>query len=98
MAAVLTAASLGHPYLLATLEREEFVPTRMPILAGETVRFTGEPVAPGTGNAAAVKQNVERLSSRHSAMNGVSSGQSSSTSPIATRPIWCNGIGIIVLG
>src|SRR5271155_5579832 len=45
VAAVLTAASLGHPYLLATLEREEFVPTRMPILAGETVRFTGEPVA-----------------------------------------------------
>jgi carbon-monoxide dehydrogenase large subunit len=45
VAAVLTAASLGHPYLLALLEREEFVPTRMPILAGETVRFTGEPVA-----------------------------------------------------
>jgi len=43
--AVLTAASLGHPYLLAMLEREEFVPTPMPILAGETVRFTGEPVA-----------------------------------------------------
>src|SRR5580693_4027542 len=45
VAAVLTAASLGHPYLLAMLEREEFVPTRMPILAGEMVRFTGEPVA-----------------------------------------------------
>ncbi|HEV2258676.1 MAG TPA: xanthine dehydrogenase family protein [Streptosporangiaceae bacterium] len=44
VAAVLTAASLGHPYLLAMLEREEFVPTRMPILAGETARFTGEPV------------------------------------------------------
>jgi aerobic carbon-monoxide dehydrogenase large subunit len=43
--AVLTAASLGHPGLLAILEREEFVPTRMPILAGDTVRFTGEPVA-----------------------------------------------------
>ncbi len=43
--AVLTAASLGHPGLLAMLEREEFVPTRMPILAGDTVRFTGEPVA-----------------------------------------------------
>jgi aerobic carbon-monoxide dehydrogenase large subunit len=42
---VLTAASLGHPYLLALLERDEFVPTRMPILAGETVRFVGEPVA-----------------------------------------------------
>jgi len=43
--AVLTAASLGHPGLLARLEREEFVPTWMPILAGDTVRFTGEPVA-----------------------------------------------------
>jgi len=42
---VVTAASLGHPYLLAMLEREEFTPTRMPILAGETVRFVGEPVA-----------------------------------------------------
>jgi len=45
VAAVVTAASLGHPYLLAMLEREEFRPTRMPILAGETVRFVGEPVA-----------------------------------------------------
>jgi aerobic carbon-monoxide dehydrogenase large subunit len=45
VAAVFTAASLGHPYLMATLEREEFVPTQMPILAGETVRFAGEPVA-----------------------------------------------------
>jgi aerobic carbon-monoxide dehydrogenase large subunit len=42
---VVTAASLGHPGLLAMLEREEFVPTRMPILADETVRFVGEPVA-----------------------------------------------------
>jgi aerobic carbon-monoxide dehydrogenase large subunit len=45
VAAVFTAASLGHPYLVATLERGEFVATRMPILAGETVRFAGEPVA-----------------------------------------------------
>jgi aerobic carbon-monoxide dehydrogenase large subunit len=43
--AVFTAASLGHPHLLALLERDEFVPTRMPILAGDTVRFVGEPVA-----------------------------------------------------
>jgi carbon-monoxide dehydrogenase large subunit len=43
--AVLTAASLGDPYLLALLERDEFVPTRMPILAGDKVRFVGEPVA-----------------------------------------------------
>jgi carbon-monoxide dehydrogenase large subunit len=42
---VVTAASLGDPYLLALLERDEFVPTRMPILAGDTVRFVGEPVA-----------------------------------------------------
>ncbi len=45
VAAVVTAASLGHPYLLAMLEREEFTPTRMPILAGDTARFVGEPVA-----------------------------------------------------
>jgi len=45
VAAVLTAASLGDPYLLAVLERDEFVPTRMPILAGDKVRFVGEPVA-----------------------------------------------------
>jgi carbon-monoxide dehydrogenase large subunit len=54
---VFTAASLGDPYLLALLERDEFVPTRMPILAGNAggtggtggtggkVRFVGEPVA-----------------------------------------------------
>ncbi len=45
VAAVFTAASLGHPYLLAMLDRDEFVPTRMPILAGDRVRFVGEPVA-----------------------------------------------------
>jgi carbon-monoxide dehydrogenase large subunit len=43
--AVFTAADLGHPYLLAMLERDEFIPTRIPILAGEVVRFVGEPVA-----------------------------------------------------
>jgi carbon-monoxide dehydrogenase large subunit len=42
---VFTAADLGDPYLLAMLERDEFVPTPMPILAGDRVRFTGEPVA-----------------------------------------------------
>jgi len=45
VAAVFTAKDLGDPYLLATLERDEFVPTRMPILAGDRVRFCGEPVA-----------------------------------------------------
>jgi carbon-monoxide dehydrogenase large subunit len=44
-AAVLTSADIGDPYLLAVLERDEFVPTRMPVLAGERVRFAGEPVA-----------------------------------------------------
>ncbi len=41
----LTADSLGRASLLALLEREEFVPTAMPILAGDRVRFVGEPVA-----------------------------------------------------
>jgi carbon-monoxide dehydrogenase large subunit len=44
---VFTADRLGRPYLLAMLERDEFVPTRMPILAadGDKARFVGEPVA-----------------------------------------------------
>jgi aerobic carbon-monoxide dehydrogenase large subunit len=45
VAAVFTAASLAEPYLLALLDREEFIPTRMPVLAGEVARFVGEPVA-----------------------------------------------------
>jgi aerobic carbon-monoxide dehydrogenase large subunit len=45
VAGVFTAASLGDPYLLATLDRDEFVPTPMPLLAGDQVRFAGEPVA-----------------------------------------------------
>jgi carbon-monoxide dehydrogenase large subunit len=43
--AAFTAAQLGHPYLLAVLDREEFTATRMPLLAGDQVRFVGEPVA-----------------------------------------------------
>ena len=43
--AAFTAADLGHPYLMAILERDEFTPTRMPVLAGDQVRFAGEPVA-----------------------------------------------------
>src|SRR5262249_26596183 len=35
----------GEPYLLAVLERDEFTPTRMPLLASGQVRFAGEPVA-----------------------------------------------------
>jgi carbon-monoxide dehydrogenase large subunit len=44
---VFTADRLGRPHLLAMLERDEFVPTQMPILAaaGDKVRFVGEPVA-----------------------------------------------------
>jgi carbon-monoxide dehydrogenase large subunit len=45
VAAVFTSADLGDPYLLATLERNEFVPAPMPLLAGDQVRFAGEPVA-----------------------------------------------------
>ena len=45
VSAAFTAADLGDPYLLATLERDEFVPTAMPLLAGDEVRFAGEPVA-----------------------------------------------------
>jgi len=45
VAAAFTAADLGDPFLLATLERDEFVPTPMPLLAGDRVRFAGEPVA-----------------------------------------------------
>ncbi len=43
--AAFTAAELGHPYLLAILERAEFTATRMPLLAGDQVRYVGEPVA-----------------------------------------------------
>ena len=43
--AAFAAADLGHPYLIAMLERDEFTPTRMPLLAGDQVRFAGEPVA-----------------------------------------------------
>src|SRR6185437_195335 len=44
VAAVLTAADLGRPFLRAVLERDEFVPTPMPMLADDEVRFAGEPV------------------------------------------------------
>ncbi|GAB3912845.1 hypothetical protein GCM10029964_121380 [Kibdelosporangium lantanae] len=42
---MLTSKDLGDPYLQAVLERDEFKPTRMPILASDRVRFVGEPVA-----------------------------------------------------
>lgn len=42
---VFTSADFGDPFLLAVLERDEFVPTRMPLLAGDRVRHVAEPVA-----------------------------------------------------
>ncbi len=42
--AVLTSADLGRPSLTAVLEREEFVPTTMPLLAIDRVRYAGEPI------------------------------------------------------
>src|SRR5262249_33852621 len=54
VAAVFTAADLGHPCLLATLERDEFVATAMPLLAGDQVRFAGEPVAVVIAEAASL--------------------------------------------
>ena len=38
-------ADLGQPSLLAVLERPEFVPTALPLLAIGQVRHVGEPVA-----------------------------------------------------
>ena len=43
--AACTAADLGDPALLAVLERPEFVPTALPLLAIGQVRHVGEPVA-----------------------------------------------------
>ncbi len=45
VAAAFTAADLGDPALLAVLERPEFVPTPLPLLAIGQVRHVGEPVA-----------------------------------------------------
>ena len=45
VAAACTAADLGQPSLLAVLERPEFVPTPLPLLAIGQVRHVGEPVA-----------------------------------------------------
>ncbi|TCP57040.1 carbon-monoxide dehydrogenase large subunit [Tamaricihabitans halophyticus] len=42
---VCTAAELGSAGLCAALERDEFVPTTMPLLAADQVRYAGEPVA-----------------------------------------------------
>ena len=41
---VVTSADLGHPGLVAALEREEFVETTMPLLAHDRVRYAGEPI------------------------------------------------------
>ncbi len=42
--AVITSEDLGHPALTAVLERAEFVPTAMPLLAHDRVRYVGEPI------------------------------------------------------
>ena len=63
--AAFTAADLDHPALLAVLERPEFVPTELPLLAGGQVRHVGEPVAvvvaddPYTAEDAAELVNVD---------------------------------------
>ncbi len=41
---VFTSEDLGHPELVAALERPEFVATSMPLLARDRVRYAGEPV------------------------------------------------------
>ena len=61
VAAVFTSADLGDPFLLATLERDEFVPTRMPLLAGEQVRFAGEPVAMAVAADAYLAEDAAEL-------------------------------------
>ncbi|MEO6955701.1 MAG: xanthine dehydrogenase family protein molybdopterin-binding subunit [Antricoccus sp.] len=43
--AVLTAVDLGETELTAVLERDGFVPTSMPMLAFDHVRYVGEPIA-----------------------------------------------------
>ncbi|MBP2321990.1 carbon-monoxide dehydrogenase large subunit [Kibdelosporangium banguiense] len=42
---VLTSKDFGDPFLRSVLERDEFKPTEMPMLAGDRVRFVSEPVA-----------------------------------------------------
>jgi carbon-monoxide dehydrogenase large subunit len=59
--AVLTAKDLGDPYLLAVLERDEFTATRMPLLAGDQVRFAGEPVAMVIAEDAYTAQDAAEL-------------------------------------
>jgi aerobic carbon-monoxide dehydrogenase large subunit len=59
--AAFTSADLGDPYLLATLERDGFVPTPMPLLAGEQVRFAGEPVAMVVADDAYLAEDATEL-------------------------------------
>jgi carbon-monoxide dehydrogenase large subunit len=41
---VYTSEDLGHPALVAALDRPEFISTSMPLLAHDRVRYAGEPV------------------------------------------------------
>ena len=59
--ATFTARDLGEPYLEAVLERPEFTPTRMPLLAGDQVRFAGEPVAMVIADDPYVAQDAAEL-------------------------------------
>ncbi|GAA4831000.1 xanthine dehydrogenase family protein molybdopterin-binding subunit [Saccharopolyspora rosea] len=43
--AAFAAADLGLSGLVALLERDEFTPTTMPVLAADRIRYAGEPVA-----------------------------------------------------
>ena len=58
---VYAAADLDDPYLLAILERDEFVPTRMPLLAADRVRFAGEPVAVVLAESLALAEDAASL-------------------------------------
>jgi aerobic carbon-monoxide dehydrogenase large subunit len=59
--AAFTATDLAEPYLMAVLERAEFRPTRMPILAASAVRYAGEPVAMVLADDAYAAQDAAEL-------------------------------------
>jgi carbon-monoxide dehydrogenase large subunit len=59
--AVLTSEDLGHPELVAVLEREEFVRTAMPLLARDRVRYVGEPVVAVVAESRYVAEDAAEL-------------------------------------
>jgi len=84
--AAFTAADLGHPALLAVLERPEFVPTEFPLLAGGQVRHVGEPVAvvvaddPYLAEDAAELVDVDYLA--HPAVAGLDAAAAAGARPV----------------